>query len=335
MDKILIDHGSGGLLSQELIQGLFLKYLPTQRILGLEDCAIIPGRQGKLAFSTDSYVVDPIFFPGGDIGRLAVNGTINDLSMRGAIPFCMSLSLILEEGFPMADLERVIESVAHASDEAGVPVVTGDTKVVPRQKADKIFINTTGMGVVPDHVEISGASARAGDVIIISGSVADHGVTIMGSRAGLSLGGELESDTAALNRMVEGLVSRLPGTVHAMRDPTRGGVATALTEIAQASGVAMEVDEAKIPVKPGIKAACELLGLDPLYLANEGKCIVIAASDQVAAVLETIRSMPEGKDATVIGEVISGPAGRVTLRTRAGGARLIVPLEGEPLPRIC
>ncbi|MBU0967040.1 MAG: hydrogenase expression/formation protein HypE [Proteobacteria bacterium] len=334
-ETILLDHGSGGRASQELIKNIFLPQLTNPVLACLEDSAIVDTAAGQLAFTTDSYVVDPIFFPGGDIGELAINGTINDLAMRGAKPICLSLGLILEEGFALDDLKRVILSIQGACRKADVPVVTGDTKVVPKGKGDKIFINTSGIGLVDRGIQISGKNARPGDVVILSGSMGDHGITILAQRAGISLQGNLRSDTMALHRLVQQMLAAAPGAVHTLRDPTRGGVATSLNEIAEAARVAIELDESAIPVKPEVGAACEILGMDPLYLANEGKCLALVAPEHADRLLELMRSLPEGVDAAVIGRVSEGPAGRVLLKTAAGGTRIVSSLTGEPLPRIC
>ena len=333
--RITLDHGSGGLVSQELISGLFLKYLRCPQLRHLEDCALLEGISGQIAFSTDSYVVDPLFFPGGDIGKLAVHGTINDLAMRGARPIALSLALIMEEGFELTKLERIIASVAESSEAAGVAVVTGDTKVVPRGKADGIFITTTGIGRVANRVFISGTKARPGDVVLLSGTLADHGMTIMTAQAGLEVGGDLHSDTQPLHRMVAALLDDVEDAVHVLRDPTRGGLATTLCEIARSSAVEIEVDEEHLPIRPAVATACALIGLDPLYLANEGKCIVICSPEAQYKVLAVMRALPEAADAVCIGRVIDGRAGRVNLRTRIGGQRLLEPLTGQPLPRIC
>jgi hydrogenase expression/formation protein HypE len=333
--KILLDHGSGGLASQELITGIFLPRFSNPVLADLEDSAVLETAAGRLAFTTDSYVVDPIFFPGGDIGALAVNGTINDLAMRGADPLCLSVGLILEEGFPVEDLERVVDSMAEASKTAGVPVVAGDTKVVPRGKADKIFVNTSGIGVVPAGVEISSSMARPGDLVLLSGTMADHGITILTRRAGLALQGDLRSDTMALHGLVKAIIAAAPGGIHTLRDPTRGGLATSLSEIARKAGVEIEIDEAAVPLRPGVRSACEILGLDPFYLANEGKCLALCAGKDAGAVLQTMHSRPEGRDAAIIGRVGDRASGRVILKTTVGGARLMEALSGEPLPRIC
>ena len=333
---ILLDHGSGGLASQQLISGLFLKHLDNPVLRSLEDSAILENQPGRLAFTTDSYVVDPIFFPGGDIGKLAVHGTINDLAMRGAKPLCLSLGLILEEGLPFEDLERVIISIAEACNEAGTHIVTGDTKVVPRGKADKIFINTSGIGFVDDNVNISSKNAKEGDAVILSGTMGDHGITIMTRRAGVSVQGNLMSDTMPLHNLVAALLRDLPeGTVHSLRDPTRGGVASTLNEIAENSGLCIELSDEDLPVRPEVRAACELLGLEPLYLANEGKCLAVVSGDLAEKVLEVMHSSPAGKEAVIIGHLIAGKAGRVIINTPVGGRRIVMPLHGMPLPRIC
>ncbi|TKB27134.1 hydrogenase expression/formation protein HypE [Desulfopila sp. IMCC35006] len=333
---ILLDHGSGGLASQQLIGDLFLKYLDHPILRGLEDSAILPNKPGKLTFTTDSYVVDPIFFPGGDIGKLAVHGTINDLAMRGAVPYCLSLGLILEEGLRFADLERVIISISQACKEAGVPIVTGDTKVVPKGKGDKIFINTSGIGFVDEKIDISSRNARVGDAVILSGTMGDHGITIMTRRAGISVQGDLHSDTMPLHRLVATLLRELPaGTVHALRDPTRGGVASTLCEIAENSRLGIELSDEALPVRPQVRAACELLGLEPLYLANEGKCLAIVSGEQAEQALAVMRATPEGREAAIIGRLTAEKAGRVIINTPVGGARVVTPLHGVPLPRIC
>ena len=332
---ILLDHGSGGLASQELISSLFLKHLDNTVLHGLEDSAVLENYPGKLAFTTDSYVVDPIFFPGGDIGKLAVHGTINDLAMRGAKPLYLSLAIILEEGMPFDDLERIVISISEACRESGVPIVTGDTKVVPKGKGDKIFINTSGIGIVAEGIDISSKRAREGDIIILSGTMGDHGITIMTRRAGISIQGKLESDTMPLHRLVQRLLEELPGSVHTLRDPTRGGVATTLNEIAANSQLTIELREEDLPVRPQVRAACELLGLEPLYLANEGKCLVVVSPDKAEAALQIMRGMAEGAEAAIIGKIVAGKAGRVVINTPIGGLRMVTSLHGQPLPRIC
>jgi hydrogenase expression/formation protein HypE len=333
--NILLDHGSGGLASQQLISELFLKHLDNPTLRSLEDSAVLDNRAGKIAFTTDSYVVDPIFFPGGDIGKLAVHGTINDLAMRGAVPHCLSLGLILEEGLSFDELERVIISIGEACREAGVPVVTGDTKVVPKGKGDKIFINTSGIGFVDEQVDISSRNAMEGDAVILSGTMGDHGITIMTRRAGIAVQGDLRSDTMPLHNLVAALLKELPGAVHALRDPTRGGVASTLNEVAESSGLSIELIDEKLPVRAEVRAACELLGLEPLYLANEGKCLVIISGDKADEALALMRTTPEGREAAIIGRLTAGKAGRVLINTPVGGTRVVTPLHGVPLPRIC
>lgn len=333
---ISLDHGSGGLASQNLIGNLFLKYLTCPQLRDLEDCAVLGEYAGRIALSTDSYVVDPLFFPGGDIGTLAVHGTINDLAMRGALPLALSLALIIEEGFSLADLERIIASVARSSEGAGVAIVTGDTKVVPRGKADGLFINTTGIGIASHRHDISGKKAQPGDAVLLSGTLADHGITIMGAQASIDIGGGIASDTQPLHRLVGALLEEDTGRIHVLRDPTRGGLATTLCEIARASAVDMVIEEERLPIRPAVATACELIGLDPLYLANEGKCILVCDRDGAEEILQTMRRMPEGRDAALIGWVGEGRrGGRVSLTTRIGGSRLLEPLTGQPLPRIC
>ncbi len=332
---ILLDHGSGGLASQELISSLFIRHLDNSVLRDLEDSAVLDNRQGKIAFTTDSYVVDPIFFPGGDIGKLAVHGTINDLAMRGAIPYSLSLGLILEEGFSLVELEKVVISIGEACKKTGVPIVTGDTKVVPRGKGDKIFINTSGIGFVAPGADISSRNGREGDAVILSGTMGDHGITIMTQRAGISVQGELQSDTMPLHTLVAGLLEGLPGKIHTLRDPTRGGVATTLNEIAATSGLTVELCQQALPVRPPVRAACELLGLEPLYLANEGKCLVVVDGEHADRALDIMHGCPEGKEAAVIGRLVKGRAGRVVINTPVGGSRVVSPLHGMPLPRIC
>jgi hydrogenase expression/formation protein HypE len=332
---ILLDHGSGGLASQELIRSLFLKYLDNEVLRGLEDSAVLTNQAGNLVFTTDSYVVDPLFFPGGDIGKLAVHGTINDLAMRGGRPLCLSLGLILEEGLALDELEKIIISVAEASSSSGVPIVTGDTKVVPKGKADKCFINTSGIGLVDPALSLSSKNGKAGDVVILSGSMGDHGITIMTRRAGIALEGNLRSDTAPLHRLVERVLTGFPSAVRTFRDPTRGGVATTLNEIAEASGLCIELEEERLPIKAEVRAACEILGLEPLYLANEGKCLAVVDGEAADDIVSLMRDTDEGREAVIIGRLTAGKAGRVLINTPIGGARVVTPLHGEPLPRIC
>ena len=334
-NTILLDHGSGGIASQDLITNLFLKYLDNPILRTLEDSAVLDRQPGRLAFSTDSYVVDPIFFPGGDIGKLAVHGTINDLAMRGAQPLCLSLGVILEEGMDIDDLEKIVISIGQASEASGVPIVTGDTKVVPRGKGDKIFINTSGIGVVPDNISISSKNGQPGDAVILSGSMGDHGITIMTRRAGISMDGNLKSDTMSLHKMVSRVLTEFPEAVHTLRDPTRGGVATSLNEIAASSNLSIIMDEERLPIRPEVRAACEILGLEALFLANEGKCLAIVDGAQADAILDLMRTTDEGREAVIIGKLVEGKGGRVLINTPVGGSRVVTPLHGEPLPRIC
>lgn len=348
---ITLAHGSGGRAMHELVEGLFLEYLRSPLLEQLEDQAVfeIPQAGGqtaasdnpvRLAYTTDSYVVDPIFFPGGDIGRLAVNGTVNDLCVSGARPLYLSAGFILEEGFPIADLRRILESMRDAAREANVQIVTGDTKVVQRGGADKIFINTSGIGVIERPVRISAARAQVGDKVIVSGNVGDHGTTIMIARGELELETEIESDTAPLGALVQEMLDEaarvgVPDTVHCLRDPTRGGVATTLNEIALASEVCIEIHEDDIPVREEVKGACEILGLDPLYVANEGRLLAVVSPDIADALVARMKENAYGRDACIIGEVKAEPQGIVAMRTGFGGTRIVDMLVGEQLPRIC
>lgn len=332
--EVVLAHGSGGKLSQRLLQSVVLPRFQNELLAPLHDGAIFDLDGSRIAFSTDSYVVSPIFFPGGDIGKLAVHGTVNDLAMCGARPMYLSVGFILEEGTPMEDFWRIVQSMRAAADEAGVQLVTGDTKVVDRGKADKIFVNTAGIGLVPKGVNIHPARAQAGDKVIISGPIAVHGIAIMSVREGLEFETEIASDTAALN----GLVSALLGAcndVHVLRDPTRGGVTSAVTEIAQSAGVGIVLNEASIPISEEVKGACEILGLDPLYVANEGKLIAIVAPGEADAAIATMRKHPLGKETAMIGEVTTEHPGFVVMTTRVGGTRVVDMLSGEQLPRIC
>jgi hydrogenase expression/formation protein HypE len=301
----------------------------------LDDGAVFEVDAGRMAFSTDSYVVDPLFFPGGNIGDLAVNGTVNDLAMCGAVPQYISVGMILEEGFPMADLEAILKAMAGAARQAGVRIVTGDTKVVPKGAADKIFINTSGVGVIPDGVNVSGANARPGDAVILSGTMADHGMTVLTQREGLKFETPIRSDSAPLNRMTVRILGHCPAEIHVLRDPTRGGVGTTLNEIAEASQVGIRIYEDRLPVRDAVAGICELLGFDPLYVANEGKMLVFVAPEQADAVLELMREDDYGREACIIGEVTADHAGKVFMKTRIGGHRIVDMLAGEQLPRIC
>lgn len=333
-ETILLDHGAGGRASHELVQRVFARHFSNPALDSLDDAAVVEAPAGRLAISTDTFVVDPIIFPGGNIGSLAVHGTVNDLCCRGARPLWLTAGFVLEEGLPLALLEEVVAAMAEAASAAGVAIVAGDTKVVGRGQADKVFINTAGVGVVAPGVEIGAHMARPGDAVLVSGSMGDHGVTILAQRAGLGLNAPLVSDSAALHQMAAGLIAACPG-LHVLRDPTRGGLATTLNEIAASSRVALELDEGAIPVDAAVSGVCELLGLDSLYLANEGKLIAIVAEEQAPAALEAMRSHPKGGRAAIIGRVMEAPAGRVWLNTAVGGRRLLDMLSGEPLPRIC
>ena len=371
-EKILLAHGSGGQMSHELVERLFLRYFDSPILARLDDAAVVgvsgspdlkpEGLELRLAFTTDSYVVSPIFFPGGDIGKLAVCGTVNDLAMGGATPLYLSAGLVLEEGLLLADLERVVASMAATAQDAGVQIVTGDTKVVDRGKADRLFINTAGIGVVPAGVEVGGDRVRPGDVVILSGTVGDHGMTIMSQREGLRFDSPLVSDCAPLHGLVAGMLDALSqpggygdepitpggygnppyvegesggGAIRCLRDPTRGGLATTLNEVAGRSDVGIEIEEQAVPVRDAVRAACELLGLDPLYVANEGKLVAFVAPEVADAVLDAMCAHEYGQEAAVIGWVTAEHAGRVVLRTPLGARRILDMLVGEQLPRIC
>ncbi len=331
---IQLDQGSGGRATQELVGELFVKSLDNEYLRELNDSAVVSVPGGRLAMTTDSYVVDPIFFPGGNIGSLAVHGTVNDLAMRGAKPLYLTAGFILEEGLSRELLAQIVAAMAAAAREAGVLIVAGDTKVVPRGKADKVFINTAGVGIVPPGLEIGGQYARPGDAVLINGTLGDHGLAVLCKREGLAFENEIRSDSASLYGLVAGMLEVCP-TIHVLRDPTRGGVATTLNEIAQQSGVGIRLFEESLPIREDVAGACELLGLDPLYVANEGKVMACVPSASAAAVLDAMRSNPHGKEACQIGEVVATDVGRVFLRTRIGGHRLVDMLRGEQLPRIC
>ena len=327
-------HGSGGRAMAQLIEQLFVKHLDNDLLRQGNDQATFDISAGRMVMSTDGHVISPLFFPGGDIGSLSVHGTVNDVAMSGARPLYLAAGFILEEGFPLADLERIVISMAQAANNAGVPVVTGDTKVVERGKGDGVFITTTGVGVVPEGVEVSGDRAKPGDAILLSGTLGDHGVAIMSSRENLEFETSIESDSAALHTMVADMVAVAP-SIRCLRDPTRGGLATTLNELARQSGVGMKLQESAIPIKPEVKAACELLGLDPLYVANEGKLICISPQEDAQKLLETMRAHPLGKEASIIGEVIEDENSMVQMETSFGGSRIVDWLVGEQLPRIC
>jgi len=330
---IVLGHGSGGKLSAQLIRQLFLPAFDNPLLNRLDDQAVLPPGSARIAFTTDSYVVTPLFFPGGDIGKLAVHGTINDLAMCGAQPLALSAAFILEEGFEMEELRRVVESMAEAARAAGVPIVTGDTKVVPRGAADRMFITTSGVGLVPEGVHISAANARPGDQILLSGSIADHGMAVMSKRENMEFDGALESDTAALHRLVADMIAA--GDVHALRDPTRGGLGATLVEIASSARIGVEAESAAIPVHEPVRAACELLGFDPLFVANEGKLVAFVSPESAARVLQAMRANPLGREAARIGQAVEAHAGMVLLKTEIGGSRVLDLPFGEQLPRIC
>ncbi|MET0228667.1 MAG: hydrogenase expression/formation protein HypE [Actinomycetes bacterium] len=333
-ERITLSHGSGGKATQTLIEAVFLEAFANPLLAPLEDGAVLTALGGRLAFTTDSYVVSPLFFPGGDIGDLAVNGTVNDLAVSGARPLWLSTGFILEEGFPVADLERIVGSMAAAAERAGVQIVTGDTKVVQRGKADGCYVNTAGVGVIERPGELGVATARPGDVVIVSGPVGEHGITIMLARGELDIESEVTSDTAPLNGLVERLLDAAPG-VRGLRDATRGGVATICNEVARAAGVAVVLEEEAVPDRPDVRGACELLGIDPLYVACEGRLVAVVDGDQVEAAMAALRSHPLGEGAAVIGRVRDDPPGLVLLKTSFGGTRIVDLLVGDPLPRIC
>lgn len=339
-DQIVLGHGGGGLLTAELIQRLFLPAFGNDVLSALEDQATLSlgGDNGvkapRIAFTTDSFVVRPLFFPGGDIGRLAVHGTVNDLAVGGATPLFLSAAFILEEGFPIADLQRIAVSMRSACHEAGVALVTGDTKVVDRGKGDKVFITTSGIGLVPEGRSLSIRGARPGDGIVVSGTIGDHGIAIMSVREGIEFETVLESDSAPLTDLVRVMLDAC-SSIRAMRDPTRGGVSSVLNELAVASRVGVKVEEASIPVRADVRGACEMLGLDPLYVANEGKLIAVVPPEDVERVVSVMRKHPLGRNAAHIGQVVDEHPGMVTLRSLVGGERIVSLLSGEQLPRIC
>jgi hydrogenase expression/formation protein HypE len=355
-ERITMSHGAGGKATQTLIEAVFLDAFRNPLLEPLEDAAElripipvpglvpgpvpaqgsggVPGAFARLALTTDSYVVSPLFFPGGNIGDLAINGTVNDLSVSGATPMYLTAGFILEEGFPVADLTRVVASMRDAAAAAGVCVVTGDTKVVQRGKADGCYINTAGVGVITGGASLGVASAQPGDAIIVSGPIGDHGITIMLARGELDIEADIVSDTAPLNGLVAGLLAAVPG-VRAMRDATRGGVATILNEIARAADLGVLASEDAIPVRPEVRGACELLGIDPMYVACEGRLIAVVPGDSADAAVRALRAHPLGAEAAVIGEVVADQPGIVRLKTAFGGTRIVDLLVGDPLPRIC
>jgi hydrogenase expression/formation protein HypE len=333
-DKILLAHGSGGKLTHDLIRQVFLSQFSNPLLAPLDDSAKVFNGEGILAFTTDSYVVNPLFFPGGDIGKLAVCGTVNDLSMVGAVPSYLSLSLIVEEGLPIDLLRQIVTSIRETSDVAGVRIVTGDTKVVEHGAADQLFINTAGIGWIKPGIDLSGSNAKPGDRILVSGCLGDHEMAVLSRREGFQFQEELQSDCAPLNDLVGKMLEACP-SLRCMRDPTRGGLATTLNEIATMSKVGMVIEEKKIPVRDSVRGICELLGLDPLYLANEGKLIAICPAEASDKVLEAVRSHPLGREAEIIGRVIDTYPGKVVLQTLIGGHRILDMLTGTQFPRIC
>ncbi len=330
---VVMGHGSGGRLSAQLIRDLFLPAFDNPCLRRLDDQAVFEISGARLAFTTDSFVVTPLSFPGGDIGKLAVHGTVNDLAMSGARPLYLSSAFIMEEGLPLEELSQIASSMAEAAAAAGVEIVTGDTKVVNRGSADRLFINTSGIGLVPPGVSISASNARPGDVILLSGTIGDHGMAVMSRREGLEFEGAILSDTAPLHRLVEAMLAA--GEIHALRDPTRGGLATSLCEIADAAGVGVEIEAARIPVREPVRAACEILGLDPLFVANEGKLVAFVAPESAEAVLIAMRRTPQGRDAAIVGRAVADHQRMVLLKTEIGGARILDLPYAEQLPRIC
>jgi len=333
-DTILLGHGSGGKLSAQLLHDVFLPALANPILERLEDQAIVESNGSRFAFTTDSFVVKPLFFPGGDIGSLAVHGTVNDLAVGGARPLALSAAFILEEGFSIPELRRIVESMAEAARRVGVPIVTGDTKVVEHGSGDGVFITTTGIGLVAPGLNLSAANARPGDAVILSGPIGDHGICILTQREGLELESAIESDSAPLHTLVEAILA-VTREVRAMRDPTRGGLASTLNEIAAQSKSGIVVEEQAIPIHDAVRGACELLGLDPLYVANEGKLVAVVPAAAASAVVAAMRAHPLGADAAVIGTVSERDPGLVTMRTAFGTTRIVDMLAGDQLPRIC
>ncbi len=338
-DTITLAHGSGGKAMRDLIDDLFVATFDSPELNTLEDqarfdLASLAAQGDRLAMTTDSYVVDPLFFPGGDIGKLAVTGTVNDLAVGGAIPLYLSCGMIIEEGFAVDDLRRIVQSMKATADQAGVRIVTGDTKVVHKGAADKLFINTAGVGVIPAGIDIAAHRARPGDVVICNGFIGDHGAAIVDARGEYAIENTIETDCAPLGDLIQAMLAVCPD-IHCMRDATRGGIATVLNEFAQSSDCAIRIDETALPIRPAVRGMCEILGLDPLYLANEGKVITIVPGDHAEAVLAAMRKLPAGEHSGIIGEVMEVPAQRVILSTGFGGERIVDMLVGEQLPRIC
>jgi hydrogenase expression/formation protein HypE len=332
-DKILLAHGSGGKLAHDLVEKSFVKTLANPFLDKLDDSAVFD-LSGRLAFTTDSYVVSPIFFPGGDIGKLAVCGTVNDLAMSGAKPLYLSLAFIIEEGLSLNELKRIVSSVQKAAGEADVKIITGDTKVVPRGSADRLFINTAGVGLIPEGVNISGDKARPGDRVILSGAIGDHGIAVISQREGLSFSTRLKSDCAPLGGLVAEMLNASPN-INCLRDPTRGGLATTLNELAKQSKVSIRIEEEAIPVREEVLGACEMLGFDPLYVANEGKLVAIVPPNDAEKVLKAMKKNKYAREAVIIGEVADEPPGRVVMKTVLGAHRIVDMLVGDLLPRIC
>jgi hydrogenase expression/formation protein HypE len=332
-DKILLAHGSGGSLSHEIVNNSVLSVLGNPILNRLDDSAVFEAN-GRIAFTTDSHVVQPIFFPGGDIGKISVCGTVNDLSVMGATPLYLSLALIIEEGLPIKDLETIVNSIKKAADEAGVKIITGDTKVVNRGDADKLFINTAGIGIIPEGVNISGHNARPSNKVILSGTIGDHGIAVLSKREGIGFETRLESDCSPLNNMIAEMM-KVSNKINCMRDPTRGGLSSTLNEIAEQSGVSIRIDEEKIPVRREVAAACDMLGLDPLYIANEGKLVAIVEAEDAEKILAQMKKNKYGQNAVIIGEVTEKHTARVVLKTSLGTSRIVDMLVGEALPRIC
>ncbi|HXF56488.1 MAG TPA: hydrogenase expression/formation protein HypE [Actinomycetota bacterium] len=334
-ERITMAHGSGGKATHTLIEAVFLEAFRNPLLEPLEDQAVFSLDGARLAFTTDSFVVSPLFFPGGTIGDLAVNGTVNDLAVAGARPLYLSAGFILEEGLPVEDLRRIVESMARAAERAGVAVVTGDTKVVQKGKADGLYINTAGVGVVERDVALGADRARPGDAVLVSGPIGDHGITIMLARGELDIESDIVSDTAPLHELVAALLDAVPAGVRCLRDATRGGVATILNEVARASNVAIVVEEDAVPVRPEVRGASEILGIDPLYVACEGRLVAVVDGGQAGRALEALRSHPLGREAAIIGRVRDDPPTLVLLKTEFGGTRIVDMLVGDPLPRIC
>ncbi len=333
-DRILLAHGSGGTMMRDLIQDVFVAEFGDDVLRRLDDAAALDVPPGRLALSTDTYVVSPIFFAGGDIGRLAICGTVNDVSTSGATPLYVSVGFVLEEGLQVKDLRRILESMRDSAAEAGVRIVTGDTKVVEKGHGDGVYINTTGVGVIPDGVDLSGSKCAAGDVVLLSGTLGDHGIAVISTREGLSFSTDIQTDAAPLNALVAAVLQAAPG-VRCFRDPTRGGLASTLNELATASGVSIVVEEDAVPVHEQVRGACEMLGYDVLQVANEGKMVAVVPAEQAEAALGAMRSAPYGENAAIIGEVAADPAGKVYVHTSFGAKRIMDMLVGEQLPRIC